>query len=1084
MPPSKKTTNRPVFERLRKEYGIVFIDQLPQAQWPGNHRDVFESIEKLKGFKYSTYATDTASQDDIPWKAEAKRQARKLVEKSKDLVARNEATWRLACEPLVFSRLASEVACKSCGKRVWRSEVEASLNGHDRAARNLRARQDNRDRCRCPMTTRPHDEDETVGLNQLFIDRAEDTVMHPPDLAQHMPQEQKPDRIYGLRQTRNIEGLLLKRLGNGGFLEDLLHKQPHSPLGEALLFPFLVVEAKAGNAPDDWYSIRLQTAFPIYTYLNTQQSLRLASAQRSRWISGPLVWFFMSRGDDWRLCLAFQTPTTTPSSSSLPSHTTNMVQVWAGCITNRDDALQLFLIVDYMSDWARDVYRAAVITELRILAAADADVATVFTDTDIFSSYVVPPPRPVAADEPDNAIVPPQDYGEVQAAFKQLDSRFGVVRHAAPIESRFLALFITEDNVQTFVMSTSTSTRLLLIRRILDQFSILNRPSRLTTDKLSFIEEMWTGHARLRTPFHLRGTKLYTVYVAAYHLLPSWDQRRDLCFISITDEAFEVLVTESKLKNGKRKPMLVVEDNGSDPVVDDYVVDDIRRLKLVPFHENLLACISRVCGRTQRNMDGTTLDYLEACDATIWELVSYIYQFHKKGDLEPDVPFFRTSTSWEVQPVNFTYGPGATDLTRQKELQLSDHGAVLVHGEGRASEGPSSICVYLARESITPPSEEDLANIIKQTFEDYDVYHTTRNNGTLNLRTGKRDRDIWNLKDSYGVFFSYGGSSFVKWLRALDKPLPTKQGAPRVPEDMGHVAIFEREYSPWHDPRIIYGGPSGRRKQKFLGKLLTAEAMAWARIAQQSIREGKDCCMLCAGERDDTEDEEFLDMEHSSDIELYDDLETGAEDSGDNMAPMPSPSIRQGGDEGDGATSIPDSEPESGDGPRRGVGYIENRYGRIKGLCWLCNEQLSVRGYWDNWAKEVIKAALRRVISASAPNGTQPSGFPEEYCITTPPFSPIWRRRSQLMQRLHGRHERALPDSRTDGEDESEDWDSDADIAPIRLSEEDLGSERESPLPDREERTAFGSTSSRRGKRASSAPAAGEEPRGKRNRLQ
>ena len=53
----------------------------------------------------------------------------------------------------------TDMACsKSCKKRVWRSEVEASLNGHDRAAQNLQARQENRDRCRCPMITRSHDE--------------------------------------------------------------------------------------------------------------------------------------------------------------------------------------------------------------------------------------------------------------------------------------------------------------------------------------------------------------------------------------------------------------------------------------------------------------------------------------------------------------------------------------------------------------------------------------------------------------------------------------------------------------------------------------------------------------------------------------------------------------------------------------------------------------------------------------------------------------------------------------------------------------------------------------------------------------
>lgn len=137
--------------------------------------------------------------------------------------------------------------------------------------------------------------------------------MHPPELAKRLPQEQRPDRVYGLRQTRNIERLLEKRLPDGDILEHSLPKQPHdTTLGQPLLYPFLVVEAKAGNSPDDWHSIRLQTTFPIFTYLNTQRSLLTATRDRSRWVSGPLVWFFTSRGEDWRLSLAYQSEARAP----------------------------------------------------------------------------------------------------------------------------------------------------------------------------------------------------------------------------------------------------------------------------------------------------------------------------------------------------------------------------------------------------------------------------------------------------------------------------------------------------------------------------------------------------------------------------------------------------------------------------------------------------------------------------------------------------------------------------------------------------------------------------------------------------
>lgn len=176
-----------------------------------------------------------------------------------------------------------------------------------------------------------HCRDERVGLNKLFIYRTDDTVIHPEELRVELPQTQKPDRTYGLRQTRNFENLLFKPMGadcfikdhleNGCSIVDHLQEQPHdNGDGEPLLFPFLVVEAKAGNASDDWSSIRLQTAFPIYTYLNTQQSLRLATMQRSKWTSGPLVWFFMSKGEDWRLCLAFQTPAVGDRQSSDNMH--------------------------------------------------------------------------------------------------------------------------------------------------------------------------------------------------------------------------------------------------------------------------------------------------------------------------------------------------------------------------------------------------------------------------------------------------------------------------------------------------------------------------------------------------------------------------------------------------------------------------------------------------------------------------------------------------------------------------------------------------------------------------------------------
>lgn len=64
MPISKE--NRPFFERLRNQYDINFIDELPSAQWPVNHQEVFESIENLKETQYSTYAASLEDLNDRP----------------------------------------------------------------------------------------------------------------------------------------------------------------------------------------------------------------------------------------------------------------------------------------------------------------------------------------------------------------------------------------------------------------------------------------------------------------------------------------------------------------------------------------------------------------------------------------------------------------------------------------------------------------------------------------------------------------------------------------------------------------------------------------------------------------------------------------------------------------------------------------------------------------------------------------------------------------------------------------------------------------------------------------------------------
>ena len=155
---------------------------------------------------------------------------------------------------------------------------------------------------------------DVITANQLFSRRSEEFVLHAPEIQKQLPKREKPDAIYGLRQTRNIKILLdspaKPRLpgaveGNPAQVRDLLLPSPVEPKGVPLLFPFFVLEAKSAISGDDWHSIRMQRAFSIRTFLEAQRQLQERAGDSSRWQPGPLVWFVMNRGEDWRISVAY-----------------------------------------------------------------------------------------------------------------------------------------------------------------------------------------------------------------------------------------------------------------------------------------------------------------------------------------------------------------------------------------------------------------------------------------------------------------------------------------------------------------------------------------------------------------------------------------------------------------------------------------------------------------------------------------------------------------------------------------------------------------------------------------------------------
>jgi hypothetical protein len=124
------------------------------------------------------------------------------------------------------------------------------------------------------------------------------------------------------------------------------------------------------------------------------------------------------------------------------------VQLWRGAINDRENALRLLLIVDSIFDWARDLYRDAVIRSLMALSASDLG-SLAYKDSDIFS-FESRVNKWAAGGQSGKAIAIPKD------ALRSFDTRQGVIRDIRYVQTRFLGLSVTQSNLGAFLNATGS----------------------------------------------------------------------------------------------------------------------------------------------------------------------------------------------------------------------------------------------------------------------------------------------------------------------------------------------------------------------------------------------------------------------------------------------------------------------------------------------------------------------------------------------------------------------------------------------------------------------------------------------------
>ena len=499
--------------------------------------------------------------------------------------------------------------------------------------------------------------------------------------------EQKPDRVYGLRMTNRLERLLKRTedkraVAEGKMIGETIKSTPFRPGGDPLVFPFLALEAKSEKGKDSFSDIETQTAFVIRSLLELQEDLRRAAGEDSEWESGPLVWFLANKGEQWRVAAAYieyqngvrhYVSITLLCIEFTANNDQRIVDLWNGRIISTDGALQLLLIVDYIFDWARDIYREAIVEELRSLAATNS--TSLGNDSNVFSlddriAFLpeLPPTQELSEDE-DNDSTNPNQITEIsnQDYLRAFDSPTGVLRDVSYIRSRFLALHITEDNLSVLMKSMTTpekaqETAENILRCLRDSW-------RVTREAIDTIELKWTGKDRENMSLYSPKKVFFVTVTVSAYLSPDWEQTRELCCLAVSEGVLEQLFQRANLKNNGHSPSL-----DSPWVNDDTFVPMFQAYLTMSMKDNLFAAISRACVSTKiftrpaktapRNVYYVVESAERIPDAIKYRLdaavmpdshayarglVSSIYNLHKIGRNEPSSSILRISTRLDKQ---------------------------------------------------------------------------------------------------------------------------------------------------------------------------------------------------------------------------------------------------------------------------------------------------------------------------------------------------------------------------------------------------------------------------------------------------
>lgn len=458
--------------------------------------------------------------------------------------------------------------------------------------------------------------------------------------------------------------------------------------------------------------------------------------------------------------------------------------MWNGRITRRDDALRLLLIIDYVFDWARDLYRPNIFHDLKTLVARD--TASLAEDSDIFSSMDAAQQIDVwlSKSQPDDdpllQVRNEQDSG-IPQSFLALDSEYGVIRHASFIQNLLVGLYITSDDLESLLLSFPTAGKAQNFAR--EVVKAMKECWRAKADTLDALEVKWTGKRRHCEEFSESETTFYLAVELTAYMSPLWDQVREFAYVAVAEDAVDLLSTQA----GLSEPVNIRPEDH--PIIGEQALESYcDRVQNVSIMDNLLAAMSSASlnGKashedyppvsTLEKTSRLTLGFKPDVTGHIRRMVSTIYSSHKIGRREPSEPFLRVSKRHDQQSREANV-PTVWPQSGRTPPEGGD-GVLLLHSS--ADDLKAKVpkwCYYIVNGPVEISDGWRVLQTVDETFRNRPKYYVRCRDVTVeSVRT---HNDYTRAAVNLGDVGWYHQEDFLKWLNYLVE-IARKTTSPRI----------------------------------------------------------------------------------------------------------------------------------------------------------------------------------------------------------------------------------------------------------------------------------------------------------------